>query len=93
MVPTSTRRAPRPAAKRKLSFNEKRALAALPGKIEALQAEIAALERALDDAGLHARDPQGFGRTTESYAAKRAELDAAEDDWLALEILREEIEG
>jgi ATP-binding cassette subfamily F protein uup len=87
------REAPRPAAKRKLSFNEKRALAALPGKIEALQAEIAALERALDDAGLHARDPQGFGRTTESYAAKRAELDAAEDDWLALEILREEIEG
>ncbi|MGD0763132.1 MAG: ABC-F family ATP-binding cassette domain-containing protein [Roseiarcus sp.] len=87
------RKAPRPAAKRKLSFNEKRALAALPGRIAALQAEIAALERALDDAGLHARDPEGFRRATESYAAKRAELDAAEDDWLALAILREEIEG
>ena len=44
-------------------------------------------------AGLHARDPQGFERATKSYAAKRAELEAAEDDWLALEILREEIEG
>jgi len=76
-----------------LSFNEKRALEALPGRIAALQAEIAALERALDDAGLHARDPEGFRRATESYAAKRAELDTAEDDWLALEILREEIEG
>ena len=87
------RESTRQPAKRKLSFNEKRALETLPGRIEALQAEIAALERALDDAGLHARDPEGFRRATESYAARRAELDAAEDEWLALEILREEIEG
>jgi ATP-binding cassette subfamily F protein uup len=87
------REAPRPSTKRKLSFNEKRALEALPGRIEALQAEIAALEGALGDAGLHARDPQRFDRTTKAYAAKRAELEAAEDDWLALEILREDIEG
>jgi len=87
------REAPRSTAKRKMSFNEKRALETLPGRIEGLQAEIAALERALGDPDLHARDPQGFERATKSYAAKRAELEAAEDDWLALEILREEIEG
>ena len=83
----------RPPAKRKMSFKEKHALETLPGRIEALQGEIAALERRLDDPGLHARDPQGFERATKSYAAKRAELEAAEDDWLALEILREEIGG
>jgi ATP-binding cassette subfamily F protein uup len=89
-VPREPTRQP---AKRKMSFNEKRALETLPGRIESLQGEIAALERALDDPGLHARDPEGFRRATESYAAKRAELEAAEDDWLALEILREEIGG
>ena len=93
--PKRPRRAKRRArpAKRKLSFNEKRALETLPGRIEALQGEIAALERALADPDLHERDPQGFERATKAYAAKRAELEAAEDDWLALEILREEIEG
>jgi len=81
------------AAKRKLSFHERRALEALPGKIEALRGEIAALEIALGDADLHARDPAAFDRATKAYGARRAELEAAEDDWLALEILREEIEG
>jgi len=89
----AARETARQPAKRKMSFNEKRALETLPGRIEALRGEIAALERALGDPGLHARDPQGFERATTSYAAKRAELEAAEDDWLALEILREEIEG
>ena len=86
------REAPRPAVKRKLSFHEKRALETLPAKIEALHNEIAALERALGDVDLHGRDPQRFERATKAYAAKRAELEAAEDDWLELEILREEIE-
>jgi ATP-binding cassette subfamily F protein uup len=90
---TIARETARPAGKRKMSFKEKHALETLPGRIEALQGEIAALERRLDDAGLHARDPQGFERATKSYTAKRAELETAEDDWLALEILREEIGG
>ena len=38
-------------AKRKMSFKEKHALETLPGRIEALQGEIAALERRLDDPG------------------------------------------
>jgi ATP-binding cassette subfamily F protein uup len=81
------------AAKRKLSFSEKRALESLPGEIEALRGEIAALEGALGDVDLHARDPAAFDRATKAYGAKRAELEAAEERWLALEILREEVEG
>jgi ATP-binding cassette subfamily F protein uup len=83
----------RSVPKRKLSFNESRALSILPEKIEHLRRELASLERALADASLHERDPQGFRRTTGAYAAKRSELEKAEHDWLELEILREEVEG
>ena len=79
----------RPAAKRKLSFNQKRALELLPGRIASLRDEIAALEAKLADVDLHGRDPAGFERATRAYADKRAELERAEDEWLALEILRE----
>ena len=81
-----------PAVKRKLSFNEKHALATLPGRIEALNRELAALEARLADGDFHARDPQRFRAMSESYAVKRSELEVAEDDWLNLEILREELE-
>src|SRR5271167_3963535 len=83
----------RAVPKRKLSFNESRALSILPEKIEHLRRELATLERALADASLHERDPHGFRRTTGAYAAKRSELEKAEHDWLELEILREEVEG
>ncbi|HEY1941489.1 MAG TPA: ATP-binding cassette domain-containing protein [Roseiarcus sp.] len=90
---TAPREASRPAAKRKLSFNEKRALETLPARMESLRAEIAKLERALADVDLHGRDPAAFERATHAYSQKRAELERAEDEWLELEILREEIEG
>jgi len=83
----------RAAAKRKLSFNQKRALEQLPGRIAALRDEIAMLEARLADVDLHGRDPAAFDRATRAYADKRAELEQAEDEWLALEILREELEA
>ncbi len=83
----------RPSIKRKLSFNEKHALAALPDRIESLNRELAELEVKLADGDLHMRDPERFRAMTESYARKRGELEAAEDQWLNLEILREELEA
>ena len=88
-----SREGPRAAPKRKLSFNDKRALETLPARMEALRAEIAKLERTLGDADLPVRDPAGFDRAMSAHAKKRTELARAEDDWLALEIRREEIEG
>jgi ATP-binding cassette subfamily F protein uup len=84
--------APSSAPKRKLSFNEKHALETLPRKMEALHADIARLQRVLDDPGLYARDRKTFDDTSAAIAKAHDELSAAEERWLELEMLREEIE-
>ena len=85
--------APPPQARRKLSFKEKHALETLPGEIDRLDAEIAALGKALSDPGLYARDPEGFAEKSSALEAAEARKAAAEDEWLELEMLREELEG
>jgi ABC transport system ATP-binding/permease protein len=82
----------RAAPKRKLGFNERRALETLPRRIEKLRADLAALERRLADADFPVREPAMFMDATKAYADLRDALAEAEDDWLGLEILREELE-
>ena len=84
--------APASASKRKLSFNEKHALETLPKKMETLHADIAKLQRVLDDPNLYARDRKKFDDTSTAIAKAHEELSAAEERWLELEMLREEIE-
>jgi len=79
--------------KRRLSFNEKHALETLPKSIAALQARIHQLQQTLDDPTLYARDRKRFDEASLTLTAAQSELAGAEDQWLALEILREEIEG
>ena len=81
------------AARTKLSFKDKHALAALPGRIETLQTEVARCQVKLADPDLYARDVAGFARLSERLAKATAELAAAEEHWLELELLREEMEG
>jgi ATP-binding cassette subfamily F protein uup len=87
--------APPPAqvGKRRLNFNEKHALETLPKQIAALQKKIAKLQKLLDDPDFYRRDPKAFAETSASLADAQSELALAEDKWLQLEILREEIEG
>ncbi|MDI3307184.1 MAG: ABC-F family ATP-binding cassette domain-containing protein [Acetobacteraceae bacterium] len=93
--------APKPAApatsptvpKRKLSFRQQHSLQTLPARMEALHADIAKLQAALADPTLYSRDRARFDRFTAALTAKQAELAAAEEEWLELELLREEIEG
>ena len=54
-----------------------------------LSDEIVALEARLEDAGLYARDPKGFDAIMHRLTAARAELAAAEEEWLELEERRE----
>jgi ATP-binding cassette subfamily F protein uup len=81
------------SAKRRLSFHEKHALETLPKTMAALQAKVRTLHQQLDDPGLYARDRKAFDTTSATLAAAQQELAAAEERWLELEVLREEIEG
>jgi ATP-binding cassette subfamily F protein uup len=80
------------AAKRKLSFKDKHALETLPKQMAALQDEANKLQDALADAGLYARDAKAFADTSARLAAVQGDLVAAEERWLELEILREELD-
>jgi ABC transport system ATP-binding/permease protein len=61
-------------------------------RCQALHTKIAGLNAMLADPDLYSRDPRGFGATTQALAAARDELAAAEEQWLTLEMLREEID-
>jgi ABC transport system ATP-binding/permease protein len=92
-VKEQARETPRAAPKRRLSFKEKHALEKLPQEIAGLRDALARLDSVLADPQLHARDPKAFTRASHDYGAKQNDLARAEDQWLALEMLREEIEG
>jgi ATP-binding cassette subfamily F protein uup len=76
-----------------MNFNDQRALERLPDEIAALQARVAELNAALTDPDLYTRDAARFATMTEALTTARDELAAAEEKWLTLEMLREEIEG
>jgi ATP-binding cassette subfamily F protein uup len=79
--------------KRKLNFNEKHALEMLPGKIATLETEIARLQKLMADTTLYARDRATFDQVSSAMTAMQLELAAAEQRWLELELLRDEIES
>jgi ATP-binding cassette subfamily F protein uup len=83
---------PAVTSKRRLNFNEKHALETLPKTIAALQREIAKQQRILDDPDLYRKDRKKFDAASAAVAIAQTELTAAEDRWLELEVLREEIE-
>jgi ABC transport system ATP-binding/permease protein len=82
-----------PEKKRRLSFNEKHALETLPKTIADLEAEGRALQTKLDDPGFFSRDRAGFEKASAALGAVQARLAEAEERWLELEILREELGG
>jgi ABC transport system ATP-binding/permease protein len=88
-APTPTPRAP----SRKLSFKDKHALETLPGRMAALEAEIERLNAVLSDTNLYTAQPAKFAAATEALATAQAALAAAEEQWLELEMKREELEG
>ena len=79
-------------ARRKLGFKEKHALETLPARIDALASELHLLEQKLSDVSLYGRDPRGFDAASQRHATATAERSSAEELWLELELLREEVE-
>jgi ATP-binding cassette subfamily F protein uup len=100
VVPAATRSRPAPAARpqhavraRRMTFKDRHALETLPTQIARLQAEVADLNARLADPDLYARDPARFGAITKALGVAEIALAEAEERWLTLEMLREEIEG
>ncbi|MEO0400398.1 MAG: ABC-F family ATP-binding cassette domain-containing protein [Pseudomonadota bacterium] len=81
------------APARKLSYKEKYALEQLPEKMAAWEADIAANKAALDDPQLFEQNPERFNATAKALAEAETALAAAEEEWLALEMKREALEG
>ena len=79
--------------KRRLSFHEKHALEKLPAEMDTLQARIRTLHERLADPGLYARDRNAFEAASAALKSAETELAAAEERWLELEILREDVAG
>jgi ABC transport system ATP-binding/permease protein len=73
----------------RLSFRQAHRLETLPAEIDRLTAEIAKLEALMADPDLFTREPAKFHKATEALLQRQTALAAAEEEWLALEELRE----
>ncbi|MCW1749851.1 ABC-F family ATP-binding cassette domain-containing protein [Rhizobium acaciae] len=81
------------SSKVKLSFKQKFALENLPKEMAKAEAEIAKREQVMADPNLFTRDPASFNRLAGEMEKLRASLTDMEEEWLELEMLREELEG
>jgi ATP-binding cassette subfamily F protein uup len=94
---TDATKAPKPAEKsapkQKLSFKHKHALETLPKTIEGLQAKANELQDKLNDPQLYVRDRAAFEKITKDLGETHRKLAAAEEEWLELEMMREEMAG
>ncbi|MGO4704409.1 ABC-F family ATP-binding cassette domain-containing protein [Microvirga sp. 2MCAF38] len=81
------------ASKRKLSFNEQHDLKTLPDRMSELETKIVKVQEILADPDLYARDPARFQKAMDMLTALQADLHAAEERWLELEMLKEELEA
>ena len=79
--------------RKRLSPTEQHALKTAPARIEAIYEEIRRLEGLLADPDFYARDREGFAAVGDKLAKAQGELVSAEEEWLRLELLREETQG
>ena len=59
----------------------------------AISASISELENDIADPAFYTRDPKGFQKAIAALDKERTTLAALEEEWLELEMLREELEG
>ena len=78
-----------PALKTKLSYKHKFRLEQLPQEMEALEAKKAGLEQKMADSDFFKRDPDGFNKALADFQSVTAKLEACEEEWLELEMMRE----
>ena len=69
---------------RKLSYNERRELDALPGRIDALEGELKEIREALADGSVYRTDPARAKALSDRLPLAEAELEATVDRWAEL---------
>jgi ATP-binding cassette subfamily F protein uup len=85
---------PSPAVKAaKLTYKDQRDYDLLPGRIAEIEAVIAKAEAELSDATLYTRNPARFAKLTGQIDAARKEKDTAEERWLELAMMVEELQS
>ena len=81
----------KPKMQTKLSYKDQRDYDLLPARVEALGQEIAAAEAALSDPDLYSTDPARFAALTKAIDSLRTERDTAEERWLTLAEMVEQL--
>jgi ATP-binding cassette subfamily F protein uup len=74
-----------PGTRKKLTFNEQREFAALPGRIDALEAEVRRLDEAIAGPEFYKEGAEAITRTLARAEEARRELDEAYARWIDLE--------
>lgn len=75
----------------KLSYNQKRLLEVLPKEIEDLENEISKIEKELEDSTLYTQNPKRFDELTSSLVNMQKQKDEKENQWIEIELLKEEL--
>jgi len=78
--------------KRKMSYKDKHTLETLPAQMEEMQQVIERHQSTLSDPNLFQLDPDAYAKSANIIKTTQLELKKAEEKWLELEILREQIE-
>ena len=76
----------------KLSYNQQRLLEVLPQKVSELEKNIRQIEEKLGCGDLYNADREAFDRLTEELSTKKQELENAENQWLEIQMIKEELE-
>ncbi len=79
--------------KGKLTYKDKFALENIPVQMEDVNSKMLELQTRLDDPELYAKDPDLFEKTVQALSDAQSRHDDLEEEWLRLEMMREEIEG
>jgi len=91
-APSIERPSVAPKPRQKLSFKQHYRLETLPAEIKELTAKRAELEHKLAQPQLYASDPEQFNRVSTAFVELQARLMQCEEEWLELELLREQFE-
>ncbi len=76
----------------KLSFKHQHALENLPKDIAKIEKTIAKYQTKLGEGDFYAKDPDGFHKINDAMEKALSDLSTKEEEWLELEMMREELQ-